>query len=86
MQRVRFYVGIVLGIVLAVFALQNMQATPVHLLLWTLDLSLMAIVFGSAALGAIVATLWMMTARWRKARRRREDHTAAPPPDSAPTP
>lgn len=68
MQRVKFFAGLIIGIGLTVFALQNIQSTAVHLLLWSFDLPLVAIIFTSAGVGALWASLWMAMARWRKRR------------------
>lgn len=84
MQRVKFLGGLVIGVALTVFALQNMQTTQVQLLLWNVDLPLVVTIFGSAAVGAIWASLWMAMARWRKRREASKESAgneeATPPP------
>ena len=69
MQSVRFYAGLIIGTVLTLFALQNLQTTQVRILLWFVDLPLVAIIFGSAAVGALWAALWIALVRWRHRRR-----------------
>ncbi len=54
--------------VLAVFALQNMQAVSVRFLLWSYDTTLVLIILGSAALGACLVTIVSLGARLRRAR------------------
>ncbi|HPF26774.1 MAG TPA: LapA family protein [Steroidobacteraceae bacterium] len=79
MQSVRFYAGLIIGTVLTLFALQNLQTTQVRILLWFVDLPLVAIIFGSAAVGALWAALWIALVRWRHRRRIAGEPS---PPDS----
>ncbi|MCB1623108.1 MAG: LapA family protein [Pseudomonadales bacterium] len=86
MQRARFYAGLAIGIVLTIFALQNLQRMQVRILVWYVDLPLVGIVFASAAIGALWAALWIALVRWRGRRRAVNDSTAdtdilLPPPD-----
>lgn len=66
MQRVKSYLGLALGIAVTLFALQNLQATPVYFLLWYVRLPLVVTVLASAAIGALCASLWIGFARRRK--------------------
>ncbi len=68
MHRLRFYAGLLIGILLAVFALQNLQSTEVRLLAWHVRLPLFAIVIASAAFGAAWALSWRALSRLRAGR------------------
>ena len=68
MERIRFWGGMIVGIVLALFALQNLQSTQLRILFWYADVPVVVIVILSAAIGAIWASLWIATTRWRKQR------------------
>lgn len=57
MQQVRFYAGLLIGILLVLFALQNLQPTPVRFLIWHADLPLVVTVLASAAIGALWTSL-----------------------------
>ncbi|MBK6597885.1 MAG: LapA family protein [Proteobacteria bacterium] len=87
MQRVRFYTGLIIGTVLTLFALQNLQTTQVRILWWFVDLPLVAVIFGSASVGALWASLWIALVRWRNKRRGVaesppvDDDILLPPPD-----
>ncbi len=81
MQRLKFYLGLLTGTALTLFALQNLQTIPVQLLLWHTELPLVVIVLGSALIGAIWASLWIALVRWRGARA--ESDTVEPPPPPA---
>lgn len=69
MRQAYFIVGLVLGLAIAVFALQNTTAVEVKFLAWQLAGPLAVVVLGSAAAGALVALLFgipeIVTARWR---------------------
>jgi len=67
-QRFRFYFGLVAGIIVTLFALQNLQPTQVHLLLWSIDLPVVAIVMAAALLGAVWSALWISIIKWRRRR------------------
>jgi len=62
--------GIALGglFVLAVFALQNMEAVSVRFLLWSYDTTHVPVILGSAALGACLVAIVSLGARLRRAR------------------
>jgi uncharacterized integral membrane protein len=68
MNRLRFYSGLVIGCLLTLFALQNLQATPVRILIWHVEPPVVVIVLGSGFIGAVWAMLWMSIARWRHSR------------------
>lgn len=53
MNRLGFYIGLGAGFLLVLFALQNLQVASVQLLLWGIDLPVVAIVLGSGALGSV---------------------------------
>jgi uncharacterized integral membrane protein len=65
MQRLKFYLGLVFGITVTVFALQNMQRAEIRLLFWSMEVPLVSVVLGSAVLGAVWAASWMSISRWR---------------------
>lgn len=83
MRRWKFYCGLVLGVGLTLFALSNLQATPVYLLVWYVRAPLILTVAASAASGAVWASLWITFARRRK-RRQATDTSAFS--DEAPQP
>lgn len=52
--------------VLALFALQNMEAVSVRFLLWSYETTLVLVILGSAALGACFVVVVLLGARlWR---------------------
>jgi putative membrane protein len=69
MRQAYFIVGLILGLAIAVFALQNTMAVEVRFLAWQVAGSLAVVVLGSAAAGALVVFLFgipeIVTARWR---------------------
>lgn len=69
MRQVYFTGGLVLGLVIAVFALQNTAAVELRFLLWKAQGSLAAVVLASVAAGLLIAFLLglpeILTARWR---------------------
>jgi len=69
MRQAYFIMGLILGLAIAVFALQNTMAVAVRFLAWQVAGSLAVIVLGSAAAGALVVLLFgipeILTARWR---------------------
>jgi uncharacterized integral membrane protein len=77
MSGIRFVIGLLLGALLMMFALQNLQQTQVRMLFWYVDLPLVIIVFASAFIGALWASLWLMMSRWRRGRRVSEEEQAA---------
>jgi uncharacterized integral membrane protein len=85
MRLVNFIVGLILGLAVAVFALQNTVAVELRFLLWKVQGPLAAVVLGSAGVGALVALLFgvpeVLAARWRVRRleRRIEGEARADP-------
>lgn len=65
MTRVITFVGL---LVLALFALQNMEVVRVQFLLWTYETSLVFVIVGPAALGACLAAIVSLGPRLRRAR------------------
>ena len=69
MRQVYFIVGLILGLAIAIFALQNTMAVEVKFLGWQVAGSLAVVVLGSAAAGALVALFFgipeILKARWR---------------------
>jgi uncharacterized integral membrane protein len=69
MRHVYFLGGLILGVVIAVFAIQNTMIVEVRFLLWQTKGPLAAAVLISAAAGAVVALLLgipeVFGARWR---------------------
>lgn len=65
-MRIKFYLGLTLGIGFTLFAVQNLHATPVHFLFWHVRLPLILTVLASAASGALWASLWITVERRRK--------------------
>lgn len=74
MGRIRFYLGLAIGVLLTLFALQNLQLIHVHMFVWLLELPLVAIMFGSVFIGALWASLWLAMARWCANRVRTADN------------
>lgn len=69
MRHAYFLGGLILGVVIAVFAVQNTMAVEVRFLVWQTQGPLAAAVLISAAAGALVALLLgipeVFGARWR---------------------
>lgn len=69
MRHVYFLGGLVVGVVIAIFAIQNTMTVEVRFLLWQTQGPLAAAVLISAAAGAVVALLLgipeVFGARWR---------------------
>ncbi len=69
MKHLYFIVGLVLGLAVAVFALQNTDSVQIHFFWWQVQGPVAAIALLSAVVGALVALLfslpaWLST-RWR---------------------
>ena len=85
MRQVYFIAGLILGLALAVFALQNTTAVEVYFLLWQVQGPLAAVVLASAAAGLLVALLFALPAvvasrrRVRGLERRLEAERPSPP-------
>ncbi len=69
MRQIYFVGGVALGLLLALFALQNGTPVAVQFLTWQVNGSLAAVVLGSAATGALAALLCglppLIGARWK---------------------
>lgn len=69
MRQAYFVTGLILGVAVAVFALQNPASVVVRFLLWEAQGSLALIVLASAGAGLLVALLFgvpeILAARWR---------------------
>lgn len=69
MRQAYFIAGLVLGLAIAIFALQNTAEVAVRFLGWQAQGPLAVVVLASAAGGVLVALLFglpeFMTARWR---------------------
>lgn len=85
MKQAYFIAGLILGLAIAVFALQNTMAVEVRFLIWQVSGSLAVVVLGSAAAGALVALLFgipeIVMARWRM--RNLERRLQGTPPEGA---
>ncbi len=86
MRQLYFITGLILGLALAVFALQNTTAVEVRFLLWQVQGPLAAVVLASAAGGLLVALLFGLPAIVASRRRsrgleRRLEGQAPPPPE-----
>ncbi|MEZ5498947.1 MAG: LapA family protein [Steroidobacteraceae bacterium] len=68
MSRLRFYAGALLGTLVSVFALQNLQDVQVRLFLWYLELPLVVVVASATVIGALWASLWLAVRRRRRAK------------------
>jgi uncharacterized integral membrane protein len=94
MRNVTFILGIVLGLGIALFALQNGMPVSVRFLTWQVDGPLAGVVLGSAAAGVLIAVFFglpqFLAARWRIRTLEREildaRPAAAPPPAPKPPP
>lgn len=62
------FLAFVLALLTAAFALQNTDAVTVHLLLWEYQTSLVLVILGSAASGALLTFLASLGRRWRRSR------------------
>ncbi len=89
MRPIYFTAGLILGLGLALFALQNGTPVAVQFLTWQVNGSLAAVVLGSGAAGALAALLFglpsLIAARWRIHTLERElasSRAAQRPPDS----
>lgn len=69
MKQVYFVMGLILGLAIAVFALQNTTPVEVRFLTWQMAGSLALVVLISAGAGLLVALLFgvpeILAARWR---------------------
>jgi uncharacterized integral membrane protein len=69
MRQFYFTVGLILGLAIAVFAMQNTLAVEVWFLAWKANGPLALIVLASAAAGVLMALLFclpaMLKGRWR---------------------
>ena len=69
MRQLYFAVGLVLGLVVAVFAMQNTPAVEIRFLGWQANGPLALVVLASAAAGALVALFFtlpgILRGRWR---------------------
>ena len=69
MRQVYFTVGLILGLAVAVFAMQNTLGVEVRFLVWQVQAPLAVVVPVSATTGALVALLFslpgMLKGRWR---------------------
>lgn len=76
MRPFYFAAGLIVGLGLAVFALQNGAPVALRFLAWQVDGSLAAVVLGSAAAGAMLVLLFgipqVVAARWRRQALERE--------------
>ncbi len=91
MRQAYFITGLLIGIAITIFALQNTAAVEVHFLFWQTQGPLAAVVLLSAIGGLAVALLFgvpeIISARWRirtlerrlEGERRATAGTAAPP-------
>lgn len=86
MRQVYFVAGLLLGIVLTIFALQNTAPVEIRFLLWNTQGSLAAVVLLSAIGGLAIAFLFgipeIVAARWRI--RTLERRLEGRPPEAAP--
>ena len=57
MQHVYFIFGVVLGVVVAIFAVQNVAPVEVRFFLWQVEGPLAAVVLGALGAGLVVALL-----------------------------
>jgi putative membrane protein len=69
MRPIYFAAGLILGLGLALFAIQNGAPVAVRFLVWQVDGSLAAVVLGSAFAGALIVLFFgipqAIAARWR---------------------
>jgi uncharacterized integral membrane protein len=87
MRQIYFIAGMVLGVAVALFAVQNGVPVEVRLFLWQVEGPLAAIVLGAAAAGLLVALLLglpdTLLSRWRM--RQLERQVQQGPPETQPT-
>jgi uncharacterized integral membrane protein len=57
MRHIYFIAGVVLGVVVAIFAVQNVAAVEVRFFLWQIEGPLAAVVLGAVAAGLVLALL-----------------------------
>jgi uncharacterized integral membrane protein len=69
MRQVYFTVGLILGLAVAVFAMQNTPAVEVRFLVWQVSGPLAVLVLASAAAGGLIVLLFslpeILKGRWR---------------------
>ena len=69
MRQFYFVAGLILGLAIAVFALQNTASVEIRFLGWQVRASLAAVVLASAGAGLLAALLFgvpeILMARWR---------------------
>jgi putative membrane protein len=63
------YFAFFIAVLTAVFALQNTTRVTVHLLFWQYETSLVLVILGAAALGALLASMLAIGSAWRRARK-----------------
>jgi len=87
MRQISFIAGMVLGVAVALFAVQNVVPVDVRLFFWQVEGPLAAIVLGAVAAGLLVALLLglpdTLLSRWRM--RQLERQVQQGPPETQPT-
>lgn len=87
MRQLYFTVGLILGLAVAVFAMQNTPAVEVRFLVWNANGPLALVVLASAAAGVLMALLFclpgMLRGRWRIRNLERRLETGGGPATSA---
>jgi uncharacterized integral membrane protein len=86
MRQVYFIFGVALGVILAVFALQNVAPVEVQFFLWQVEGPLAAVVLGAVAAGLVLALLLGLpdTILSRLRMRRLEDQVREVNPEEQP--
>lgn len=60
MKKIKLYLGIILIVLLVLFAFQNNDEVEVDFLFWSLEMSRIVLILGSMGIGIIAA--WMISA------------------------
>jgi uncharacterized integral membrane protein len=88
MKQAYFAVGLILGLLIAIFASQNTGEVEIRFLPWQLRGSLALVVLAAGAVGALLALLFaipeVLTARWHIHRLRRRIDTVSPDRPASP--
>lgn len=72
-MQVKLIVGLVLALLVAVFALQNAQAVDINFLVFTIEQAPVAgVIIGMLAIGVLLGLLISMPSSWGRGRRIRE--------------
>ena len=71
-DHIKLWVGLVLAALPVIFIFQNMHATPVTFLFWSIKISLALLIFVVLGIGVIVGWLFVSWLSYRRTRKKSE--------------